>query len=459
MTKKIPAAFYVVLWFVLINGAFIAVCTKLSISRPIINIEYLLALLIAMRWKKAAVVFLVAGIFPQEILNVLNLFFPNASWQDYMELFTMIHLANKQILLLMLAALLLLLAFIYSFWRLPVSTTSIALLVIPLAPLFYANSMYQARLWHASPSFDFRNTWIEPYLKDGLFVGINALHMRQHTNLSPEEMERRQRNIESRTATAPPQLLEAISTADKVLLVVNESWGTAHNPLLQEKIMEPITAKKRFEKITTGSFPASNITYWGELRMLCATELVPQQHTLKFTERFENCLPNQLKKAGFATYSFHAARGEMYWRDRRYPKIGFEHRVFLEDRSWPRECHSFPGACDVDMGKEIAKVLGREPKQLVYWLTLNTHLPYDKRDLLDDYPPLDCAPYRAEGEACRLAQLQYQFFQTLAATLAGANASHFQVVVIGDHTPHIYTPSGRDGFMESDISWLSFQVQ
>lgn len=248
--------------------------------------------------------------------------------------------------------------------------------------------------------------------------------------------------------------------ADKLLLVVNESWGVSNSAEAQAAIVSPITElQDRFEVKLYHELPFMGATVAGELRELCG--LRPNHFNLApVVDGYEDCLPNRLVGLGYSTYAIHGAVGLMYDRHLWYPRVGFQDMTFFEAKSWPNRCYSFPGACDIDLAHEVRRKLKEGGKKFVYWLILNTHNFYDPRDIKLDV--FDCQAFDIEdgSEACRSMKLQAQFFHSLSEILVDPELSGVEVIVVGDHAPPIFNAAEKERyFKESKISLLNFIVK
>src|SRR5690606_13493838 len=120
-----------------------------------------------------------------------------------------------------------------------------------------------------------------------------------------------------------------------------------------------------------------------ELRELCMLQ-TNSYDLADLKQGFEPCLANRLKARGYSAVAMHGATGMMYDRRHWYPRAGFQEAIFFEDNIWPRRCFSFPGACDLDMLTEIEGFFAGPGSKFFYWLTLNSHAPYDRRDIVKE---------------------------------------------------------------------------
>lgn len=240
---------------------------------------------------------------------------------------------------------------------------------------------------------------------------------------------------------------------DRLLLIVVESWGTTKNPDINSALLAPLRS------LPAASFEAGNKSFHGftisaELRELC--KLTPAHFDLRDIQTgFENCLPNRLQAAGYSTAAMHGATSLMYDRRHWYPRVGLQKLTFFEDKAWPRRCYSFPGACDLDMLPELERFFSQSGKRFMYWLTLNTHAPYDLRDLRGSQ--FDCVHFgiKEGSETCRVLSLQAEFFRGLAEKLRSDTMRNVDVVIVGDHAPKLLNLLERDEtFVPSLVPWI-----
>lgn len=264
------------------------------------------------------------------------------------------------------------------------------------------------------------------------------------------------------TSTKPlfDQLQENKKLSKKILLVVNESWGETTNPKHQAAILAPIYQRKnQLEFIRQGAFNFIGATVAGELRELCHKQ--PTTFNLKDVaeNQFKNCLPNQLRQLGYTTHAMHGAMSVMYDRSSWYPKVGFEHISFFEQLPDAGLCRAFSGRCDTQLIPYLKQQLLASDKSFVYWLTLNTHAPYDDKVTIKG---LNCTTLKVkeDSETCHNYQLQYQFFSSLAAIIADPAMHGVEVYVAGDHTPPIFNMGDNFfSFKGAEVAWVHFKVK
>jgi len=245
---------------------------------------------------------------------------------------------------------------------------------------------------------------------------------------------------------------------NKILLVVNESWGVIEENA-QSTVLEPLLKlNNRISNLERGTVEFRGITVEAEIRELCQRDLLHfnfEEHQAELSE----CLPNKLKHEGYKTFAFHGASGLMYDRVRWYPDIGFQNLTFFENESWPRRCFSFPGACDTDMADNVAQSFQGNEKVFSYWLTLNTHYSYDERDIHDGVIDCNILNVDQNSETCRNLSLQKQFFNDLSDIARLPEMPGVTVLVVGDHEPPIKNKEEKTKhFKEGRVPWIRFKI-
>lgn len=244
----------------------------------------------------------------------------------------------------------------------------------------------------------------------------------------------------------------------RILFIISESWGTSKNPEINNALISPLKNIALSTSYQQGDLGFLGATISGELRELCRQK--SNAYNLSTLQgNLPNCLPAKLAAQGYATYALHAANGAMYERKDWYPKAGFQHLTFFENQIFLRRCYSFPGACDIDLFPKVLSAFEKESKIFFYWLTLNSHHPYDNRDIFADY--FNCTKYDIDPktESCRNLKLQAQFFNNLANFLKKPTMSGVHVIIVGDHSPIITNSSEKDSnFIKKSIPWVTLQT-
>ncbi len=252
--------------------------------------------------------------------------------------------------------------------------------------------------------------------------------------------------------------------SNKILYIVAESWGELRNPLAQKEILKNIYEQQHaFDFINSGNSRALGATVAGELRELCGLKLANSGFALGQLEQaqYANCLPNILKVKNYQTIALHGTSGLLYDRVAWYPKAGFQQTLFGEHFMQLRRCAAFKGACDSALMGEIERIFQQyqNEKLFVYWMTLTSHQPYAKQDIYNQR--FDCQKFgmNLNGDACRNAQLQTQFFDDLALMIQKPELQGTEIVVVGDHQPPMWGEDDISQIVPWKISWLHFQIK
>lgn len=297
-------------------------------------------------------------------------------------------------------------------------------------------------------------------LADGALAGSQALSFFQSRSsgfLKRADYEGRAlAPLVGASATAAWFELEEPSS-DRFLLIVAESWGVPRDERIQVALLRPLQ-EALSRPLQRGGLEFSGMTVGGELRELC--RLQPNHFNLvEVVEGFDNCLPKALKARGFATASMHGAVSLMYDRRYWYPRVGFDQTIFFESKLWPRRCHSFPGACDLDLRQEVSAFFSEPGRRFFYWLTLNSHSPYELRDISRDV--FNCLSFDVpvDSESCRNLKLQAQFFSGLAELVQAESMRGVEVIVVGDHEPVLMNLNEKKAlFAERKVPWVHFKI-
>lgn len=246
----------------------------------------------------------------------------------------------------------------------------------------------------------------------------------------------------------------------KILFIVNESWGVTNNPVIQQKILSPIYKyKDSYSYIDNGGFNFVGATVSGELRELCQKNATVMDIEKVADAEFIHCLPDRLSQQGYETYTVHGASSTLYDRSRWYLLAGFEHTLFKEDFKEEKSCDSFSGKCDYDLFDPIANIMAENNKIMLYWLTLNTHAPYNDRLFIDGF---DCESYsiKPNSESCFNLKQQYQFFYRLSEYIKDARMKGVDIYIVGDHAPPIVSLKDNYAvFKDMEVGWLKFSIK
>lgn len=243
-----------------------------------------------------------------------------------------------------------------------------------------------------------------------------------------------------RTVSAASSIWPSGALPKKVLFVVVESWGRPTNELEYEIQTQGFTSNKNIEILREGVIDYEGGTVQAELRELCAITPISYAFSHIPANFATRCLPFKLSSQGYRTVALHAAHSGMYARDAWYPIIGFEESYFYNKPLVEvRKCKSFPGFCDVELIPSVISKIGREEKIFFYWMTLNSHMPYDPADLSSKDDSVCRRLDILNSSRCHQFLLVKDLFDHLGVELSSPGLEGIEVVLVGDHNPPFIT--------------------
>lgn len=252
-----------------------------------------------------------------------------------------------------------------------------------------------------------------------------------------------------------------LPSARRILLVVAEGWGLPNDSAVLEKQIESLRRSSHVTSLSLGRVHAKGATAAGELRELCGVVPTRLNFRRMTPEAVGDCLPARLRRQGYATVGIHGAYGGMYRRVLWWPQVGLSETIFKENVTLAQKpCYSFPGHCDRYLLGTLKKRLEGD-KVFVYWLTLNSHMPYDRRDVAN-FREEFCDVWPADedlGQLCDYQNLHVQFFEGLSALAEDDKMSGLEVVVVGDHPPLFNDEGSRNRFFRDQVPVLRFVVR
>lgn len=454
---------FIITFSVFLNLFFIAICFYFTLGRPFLNLDYFLLLgLLCLPRNILTFTVLFIGyfiIFTVDILLIVIQIFPFIRLSDILYLGSFIF--NGPILYRVLVLVLVLIFFLqffiirdYFFKKIQLSKKQIfSILLMLVLFVFVKNMLFPVKLEKIESRFNKKilDSQFLFFIKNKDLSFVQAINYQSFLEDS---------RYEASTLPLIHQLKQPENLSRKILIIVNESWGATSNAAHQQAILKPIYSKKnKLDWIKQGDFNFIGATVAGELRELCHKQPMVLDLKNVNVEEFRNCIPNQLKTLGYQTYAIHGAKSMMYERDNWYPKAGFEYLYFFDQLPKADICYAFEGRCDTGIPLYIRNLFSDNKKILVYWMTLNTHAPYDDKIF---YGGLNCIALelKQNTETCKNYQLQYQFFTALARLIDDPTMNGVEVYVAGDHSPPIFNMSDNlFNFKGSNVAWLHFKIK
>ncbi|WDZ75861.1 sulfatase-like hydrolase/transferase [Ensifer adhaerens] len=244
-----------------------------------------------------------------------------------------------------------------------------------------------------------------------------------------------------------------------VLFVMVEGLGAlsdpAHAAILSQRLQPALDTGRytlssglsNFEGSTTGAESRELCGQWGD-------------HTDYLDQATYDCFPAAMADVGYRTISYHGFSQEMFERETWYPRIGFQESHFIEglatagDR-FARRCGSvFAGLCDKDVADAIRDRLLKQPteRKFLYWLTLNTHIPYVRKQDGD----LKCgseAAAIANAQVCELTELWADVFDSVATIAKDPTLPPTDIFIVGDHPTPLWSRAAAGHFTPHKIQW------
>lgn len=251
------------------------------------------------------------------------------------------------------------------------------------------------------------------------------------------------------------------SRGNNLLVVLVEGLGAFADPnerALLSGRLERATITGKYT-LTHGTTRYSGSTTSAESRELCGRW---GDHLDYISEHGPfDCLPRRLAGKGYTTVAYHGYTSEMFARDVWYPRIGFNELHFADDLARdvptlvPNRCGSvFQGLCDAEMAKAVhARLAGPDSRpKLVYWLTLNSHIPFvAKKD-----GKLGCGTNVAEianKTTCQLTELWGDVFDSVAAIAADPALPPTDILLVGDHHTPLWERDAKGRFTLGLVDW------
>ncbi|WP_062346763.1 sulfatase-like hydrolase/transferase [Novosphingobium sp. CCH12-A3] len=262
------------------------------------------------------------------------------------------------------------------------------------------------------------------------------------------------------SAVLQTRLSPSTLTARNLVIILVESLGEPTDPY-DRKLWEKSWLRPEWNQryaVSSGSSLYYGSTTNAELRELCGIWI----HYTDYDFKHSNCLPKKFAKAGFETTAIHSFQGSFFEREQWYPLLGFQKRMFADDllaQKGIAPCEGvFPGACDRDVPQLIKQKLQQEPDQrkLVYWLTVNSHLPVGSKDSLHTKAcKLGTEEWRSQFPMlCRLYTVHAELSDALTRTILAGDMPETDILIIGDHMPPFFQRTIRTRFDTGRVPWV-----
>jgi hypothetical protein len=244
-----------------------------------------------------------------------------------------------------------------------------------------------------------------------------------------------------------------------LLFVMVEGLGAFSSPehtAILSRRLQPALDTGRYE-LSSGLSNFEGSTTGAESRELCGQW---GDHTDYLRRTSYDCFPAAMADRGYRTISYHGFSQRMFERDKWYPRIGFLESHFLEglatdSNRFHQRCGSvFTGLCDNDIASAVRDRLTTNPaeRKLLYWLTLNSHIPYVPKQGGNFKCGSDAAEI-ANTKVCELTELWADVFDGVASIATDPNLPPTDIFIVGDHPTPLWERAAAEHFTPHKVQW------
>ena len=248
------------------------------------------------------------------------------------------------------------------------------------------------------------------------------------------------------------------------LLIIVESWGELKDAKLQKALFNWISNK--FE--TKGyNVQTGNSNYYGSTTAAGLRELTNTkgEYTYFINHKSDTTLFKSIfdikYKQGYQTFGFHPFTGRMFSRSVWWKNIGIQQAYFRDDYIFENISRikdvdgeaPFPSVKDEKYLDFLLDKTKSSPKKFVYYLTVNSHIPYhsitfDKDpDASFDIKKMKISD-QAKYQLTHIKNLLEYFSQKIDAK------EWNKILIVGDHTPPYPTARERNFYVEGKVPYL-----
>ena len=114
----------------------------------------------------------------------------------------------------------------------------------------------------------------------------------------------------------------------------------------------------------------------------------------------------------------------------------------------------FAGLCDKDVADAIRDRLTEQPaeRKFLYWLTLNSHIPYVRKQKGELKCGSDAAAI-ANTQVCELTELWADVFDSVATIAKDPGLPPTDIFIVGDHTTPLWNRAAAAHFTPHKVQW------
>ena len=229
---------------------------------------------------------------------------------------------------------------------------------------------------------------------------------------------------------------EELKKKKNVVLVIVESLGYAHDPAVQEFLLEPLNDIKLNKKfhISSSKLEASEgSTVTAEFRELCG---IYYSNYKKIHEGLI-CAPKVFHELGYETLAAHPYIGGFFNRRVWWKEIGFKTTHFmtsLNNKNFKKCYGSYESFCDNQFfSKTLEEASYAERPFFLYYLSIEGHLP---TKLASEKDYLDCTSKLKRNRLfCGNLLANKSLIQTIVQTIIDLELEDIDFYLVGDHVP------------------------
>ena len=254
-------------------------------------------------------------------------------------------------------------------------------------------------------------------------------------------------------------------TTGNQLLIVVESWGELKDARLQNALNTWITKKfinKGYE-VSSGKSITYGSTVAAGLRELTDTK-GDYGYFLnkKSVETPYRSIFDEKKLQGYETFGFHPYTGRMFLRSIWWKNLGIQNLYFREQYLIENisikdedlgEANYFPSVKDQIFFDYLIHKTKNAPKKFVYYLTLNSHIPY--KSFGKDHDPTNLFDIskmeisdQARNQLIHIKNLLEYFSQKIESK------DWNKILIVGDHMPPFLTLQDRGFYEDGKVPYL-----
>ncbi len=245
---------------------------------------------------------------------------------------------------------------------------------------------------------------------------------------------------------------QGISSPPRILSISVESLGAKAGSPADQDWAVLARALSPYYQLSSRVHAFEGATLAGELRELCGLKLPAIPYSARDLAQLRNCLPNRLRRSGYATYGYHGGDSWFYNRQVVYEALGLHHRRFFPDLSARVEkpcAYLLVAICDKDLINFAVADLARHERAFVHVMSIDTHLP------LATVPP-ECR----EADQPQLCTFQTRINDSLRAigqSIVDARVKPDLILVYGDHGPPFLDRDLLGRYRSGVVPFLEFR--